>query len=95
MYNWPSTNWLTASLEAWELGIEAAAVISMRGVMVAEGGPDVAREMQLMISEKLLSGLELQIAFMTGAMGSNPATASRKMVRHYRSKVSANRARLG
>ena len=95
MYNWPSTNWLTAGLEAWELGIEASAVIGMRAVKVAAGGPDVAREMQLMIAEKVNSAFELQTAFLTGGMGINPATATRRMVRHYRTKVSANRVRLG
>ena len=95
MYNWPSTNWFTAGLEAWELGIEASAVIGMRAVKVASGGPDVAREMQLMIAEKVHSAFELQSAFVTGGMGTSPAIATRKMVQHYRRKVSANRRRLG
>jgi hypothetical protein len=95
MYKWPYGDWASAGFEAWALGIEASQVIGLRAVRMAAGGAAASDEAQRMMSEKLASVLELQAAMMTGRLGSDPLSGTRKMVRHYRRKVKANAKRLG
>jgi hypothetical protein len=95
MYKWPYAGWASAGIDAWALGVEASAVIGLRTARMATGGVDAAAEAQLMVSEKMQSMFELQTALVTGQLGSNPLTGTRKVLRHYRRKVKANRKRLG
>ncbi|WP_448662303.1 hypothetical protein ACG3SL_16780 [Sphingomonas sp. CJ20] len=95
MYKWPYSSWASAGIDAWALSIEASTVIGLRVAKMAGGGPDVGSEALLMVSEKMQSALELQTALMTGRLGANPLTGTRKVLRHYRRKVKANRKRLG
>jgi hypothetical protein len=95
MYKWPYAGWAGASMDAWALGMEASAVIGLRVAKMAVGGTAAAEEAQLMLSEKMQAALELQTAFVTGQLGSNPLAGTRKTIRHYRRKVKANRKRLG
>jgi hypothetical protein len=82
-------------LDAWTLGMESSAVIGLRMVKIAAGGPGASEEAARMFSEKLQSGLELQAALMTGRLGTTPLAGTQKTLRHYRRKVKANRKRLG
>ena len=95
MYKWPYAGWASASLDAWALGMEASAVIGLRTAKMAAGGVDAAEEARLMVSEKMLAAFELQTALVTGRLGDNPLTGTKKTLRHYRRKVKANRKRLG
>ncbi|MGV3456881.1 hypothetical protein [Sphingomonas sp.] len=87
-------SWMNAGFDAWSLGWESAAVIGLRAVKIAQGGPEAQREAERMISEKLTAAYELQLAMMTGTMGMSPATTTRKALAHYRRKVRANARRL-
>jgi hypothetical protein len=95
MYKWPYGDWASAGFEAWSLGIEASQVIGLRTMRMAAGGAAASDEAERMVSEKLASLFELQAAMMTGRLGADPVAGTRKMVRHYRRKVKANRRRLG
>lgn len=81
-------------LDAWSLYLDASAVIGLRMMKMAAGGPDAEREMALMIGEKVQSVVELQFEGATGGLGLTPAGAAKKVVRHYRKKVGANKRRL-
>lgn len=88
-------DWFGATLDAWQLGIDSSAVIAMRMAKVGSGQDPTGREMSLMVSEKVEAALELQMAAMTGSLGSDPADATRKLLKMYSGKVKANRRRLG
>ena len=89
-----NNGWMTAGFDAWTLGWEAAAVIGLRSIRIAKGGAAAQRETERMVSEKLAATTELQWAMMTGSLGTDPATATRKALAHYRRKVRANARRL-
>ncbi len=75
------------------LAIESQQVIAMRLTKFALGGPDVQREAELMITEKLQSAAETTHMLMMAALGGD-STGAHKVVKHYRRKVSANVRRL-
>jgi len=87
-------SWMSVGFDAWSLGWESAAVMGLRAAKIAQGGPEAQREAERMVSEKLTAAFDLQLAMMTGAMGMNPATTTRKALAHYRRKVRANARRL-
>lgn len=89
-----SASWMNAGFDAWTLGWEAATVIGLRSAKIAMGGKEAQREAELMVAEKIAATFELQMAMMTGALGGNPAAATRKTLAHYRRKVRANARRL-
>ena len=95
MYKWAYGGWASAGLDAWTLGMEASAVIGLRTIKMAAGGIDAAEEARLMVAEKMQAALELQVAAVTGRLGHDPLAGTRKVLRHYRRKVKANRTRLG
>ncbi|MEP9358342.1 hypothetical protein [Sphingomonas sp. KR3-1] len=86
---WWETNWAL-----WQLGMEASAVVAMRSAKLAAGGSPALAEANRMIAEKAQAAFEVQMGLMTGRFGS-PDTATRRIVRHYTTKVRANRRRLG
>jgi hypothetical protein len=75
------------------LAIEANQVIAMRLTKMALGGPDVQREAELMVSEKLETMAEGGQMMMMAALGGKHDGAD-KVVQLYRRKVRANRRRL-
>jgi hypothetical protein len=95
MYKWPYDAWTGAGMDAWALGMEASAVIGLRVAKMAMGGAGAADEAQLMVAEKMQSAFELQTALVTGRLGGTPLAGTRKVLKHYRRKVKANRKRLG
>jgi hypothetical protein len=95
MYKWPFDGWAGAGMDAWALGMEASAVIGLRVARMSVGDAGAAEEARLMISEKMQSAFELQTALVTGRLGRDPLAGTRKVLRHYRRKVKANRTRLG
>jgi hypothetical protein len=86
--------WMFAGYDLWALGMEAAAVMTMRGLKVAAGGAEAEAEMLRMVSEKMQAGLELQALALRGALGATMPDLVSKTTRHYRKRVRANRRRL-
>lgn len=89
-----SNPWMKLTMDAWSLGVEASSVIGLRTLKMAAGGPGAQTEAALMIHEKIVSTLDLQVRAMTGGLGVTPHGAAAKTVAHYRRKVRANRRRL-
>ncbi len=86
--------WTRLGIDAWSLGLEAAAVVGLRTMKLAQGGAAAQTEADLMVREKVESLALLQTRAITGRLGASPAAAARNSIRHYRSKVGANRKRL-
>lgn len=86
--------WIGIGFDAWRLGLEASAVIGLRSLMIAQGGPRAQAEATRMVSEKVAAGASLQAKALSGALGATPASVSARTLAHYRRKVSANRRRL-
>jgi hypothetical protein len=86
--------WAGLGLSAWSLGLDAAAVIGLRTLKIAAGGPAGAAEAQRMIGEKVDAAVALQTLALTGGLGTTPLSATARTLAHYRRKVRANRRRL-
>jgi hypothetical protein len=87
-------DWFDAGMDAWSLSSEASTVMALRTARIAMGGSGAMAETQLMFAEKMQATFELQVAAMSGQLGSAPAGATRKAIGFYRRKVRANRRRL-
>lgn len=87
-------DWIDTGMDAWSLSSEASAVMALRTARIAMGGSDALVETGLMVAEKMQANFELQLAAMTGRLGTAPATATREAIGFYRRKVRANRRRL-
>jgi hypothetical protein len=86
--------WMFAGYDLWVLGMESAAVMTMRGLKVAAGGAAAEAEMLRMVSEKVQAGLDLQALALRGALGTTMPDLVSKTSRHYRKRVRANHRRL-
>ncbi len=86
--------WLRVGLDAWSLGAESSAVIGLRLMKFAAGGPAADLEARRMVSEKMEAGLALSTLALTGGLGATPHGAAARTVAHYRRRVRANRRRL-
>jgi hypothetical protein len=86
--------WLRLTMDTWALGVEASAVIGLRTLKIAAGGPAAEAESTLMVQEKLAAGMAWQTMAMTGGLGMTPQSAASRTLTHYRRKVRANRRRL-
>ena len=85
--------WANMAFQGAMLAIETQQVIALRLARIAQGGPGVRRETELMVSEKVAAMVEggqmmMQAAFAGDTSGSD------RVVRLYRRKVRANRKRL-
>jgi hypothetical protein len=89
-----SNPWFTVGFDAFTLGMEAAAVIAQRSLILAQGGARAQAEAVRMVSEKAEAAAALAMRAAMGDLGQRPATISANAVRHYRTKVRANRKRL-
>jgi len=76
------------------LGLEASSVIATRMARVARGGAEADREIELMISEKIEAGQQLQAKLSGPGAGAVPETAMARALKHCRGKVAENRRRL-
>ncbi len=84
----------TMAMQGTMLAIESQQVIAMRLMKMALGGPDVQREAELMVSEKMESAAEASRMVVMAALGGHHDMGAGKVVRHYRKKVRANVKRL-
>lgn len=89
-----TTSWFTVGFDAYALGLEAAMVIAQRSLILAQGGARAQEEAVRMVAEKAEAATVLAFRAATGDLGKRPATVSANAVRHYRTKVRANRRRL-
>jgi hypothetical protein len=89
-----ATPWFMVGLDAFALGMEAAAVIAQRSLILAEGGARAQAEAVRMVAEKAEAATALAMRAALGDLGQHPSTISANAVRHYRTKVRANRRRL-
>jgi hypothetical protein len=78
--------WISLTLDATLLGLEAQSVIGMRLSQIAMGQGSPA-EAQLMVAEKML-------AFMDAATTVAAGGSAHKVVKSYRRRVQANARRL-
>ena len=91
----PSLNpWFGIGVDAWRLGVESSAVMGLRTLRIAQGGPTARIEAERMLSEKVEAAVALQALALSGGLGLTPAAASARTLVHYRRKVAANRRRL-
>jgi hypothetical protein len=88
-----SNPWLSLTMDAWALSLEASTVMSLRALKLAAGGAAAEAEALRMVTEKIEAGMALQAKAMTGAIGTGHA-AAHGALKHYRRKVRANRRRL-
>ncbi len=91
----PFSLWTDMVTQSTKLAIESNQVIAMRLTKMALGGPDVQREAELMVSEKMDAMLKSSQMLMMGTLGGRHDMGAGNVMRHYRSKVRANRRRLG
>lgn len=76
------------------LGLEASSLSATRMARVARGGAEADREIELMMSEKIEAGQQLQAKLAGLGAGAVPETAVARVLKHYRGKVAENRRRL-
>jgi hypothetical protein len=69
-------------------------VIAQRSLILAEGGARAQAEAVRMVTEKAEAATALASRAATGGLGKRPAAVSANALRHYRTKVRANRRRL-
>ena len=86
--------WLRIGFDAWTLGMEASAVIGLRALKIAAGGPAGDAEARRMVSEKLDAADELRTKALSGGLGLTGSGMASRTLTHYRRKVRANRRRL-
>jgi hypothetical protein len=86
--------WISLAFESWRLWAEASMVVWLRTARLAQGGALAQREAARMVSEKWLAAALLGPATLAGRGIATPEGSARKAVRHYRTRVSANRRRL-
>jgi hypothetical protein len=86
--------WTALAFDSWSLGLEASSVIGLRMMKLAAGGAAAQAEAQLMVGEKVATGLTLPMLAMTGQLGASPPAIASRSLAHLRKKVRANRRRL-
>lgn len=90
----PFSAWFSAGADIWLLGIEAATVIGLRSIKLAQGGTAAHAETHRMIGEKFTVWVELQQMAFAGELGETLSDAVGSTVAHYGRAVRANRRRL-
>lgn len=86
--------WFRLGRDAFALGAESAAVMTLRTMKIAAGGAPAEAEAERMVSEKIEAARALRMMALTGALGFTAPGVVDKSIKHYRRKVRANRRRL-
>ena len=86
--------WLKLGIDTWTLGWQAAQVMGLRTVRIAEGGPAAGIEAWLMLTEKWQTAAEIQSDLLSRGAGASPVATTRRTLAHYKRKVAANDRRL-
>ncbi len=90
----PMVSWASMAFQGTMLAIEAQQVIALRLSKIALGGPDVQRETELMVSEKLSAMVEGGQMIVAAAIAGDTGLGHDEVMKLYRRKVRANRKRL-
>jgi hypothetical protein len=93
-YFWPNFDFAKMAMQSTMLAIESQQVIAMRLTQMALGGPDVAREAELMVSEKMAAMAEGGKMMMMATLGGSHDMGHSQVMQMYRRKVRANKRRL-
>ena len=91
---WPNMALANMAVQSAMLAFEAQQVIGLRLAKLAQGGPEVAREARLMVTEKLDTLAESGQLMMQATLGGNEDFGAADVMQLYRRKVRANRRRL-
>jgi hypothetical protein len=86
--------WMSLTLDAAQLGLEAQNVIALRLMHLAGGGPSAQAEAKRMVTEKATTFLDVQLATAVAMMSGRGHSAPRQALGLYRRRVRANRRRL-
>ncbi len=86
-FAWPTVNFAEMAMQS--------AMLAMRLTQMALGGPGVQKEAELMVSEKIESMAEVGQMMIMATLGGAHDMGAAKAMQHYRTKVRANRRRLG
>lgn len=76
------------------LSVEASAVVWLRSLRLAIGGPEAVAEAGLMVGEKIAAQQDLAGQLLAGKLGASPLAATAKVTRHFLKGVRATRRRL-
>jgi len=93
---WPATAFANMAFQSTMLAFEASQVIGLRLTKMALS--DAAfqkKEAELMVSEKMAAAADVGHLVVKAALEGRHDMGAGKVVQHYRSKVRANRRRLG
>jgi hypothetical protein len=87
--------WLALSIKAFELGVDAQHVITLRWLRMASGGTAAQAEFTRMVAEKVAAVAEAQVAVATAALdGTSDHATAGKVLTVFRKRVRANKRRL-
>jgi hypothetical protein len=89
-----NSSWLSLSMSAMQLGMEAQNVIALRMMKMAAGGPAAEAEVHRMISEKTQAALDTQLQIGKSALSGRLDLAPARAIALYRRRVRANQRRL-
>lgn len=85
---------VSLAFDSWSLALDASAVIGLRALTLASGGPAASAEARRMIEEKVGAAMDLQWLAITGGLGPTVHDAASRTVRHYTRRIRSNRRRL-
>jgi hypothetical protein len=87
--------WVSFGMKAWQIGLEAQTVITLRMIRLATGGARAEAEASRMVTEKMMASSEAYVNAGIAAMrGDEDHVVAGKMLKVYRKRVRANRRRL-
>jgi len=86
--------WLSLSMDAVRLGVEAQSVIGLRMVKAAWGGPAARDEAYLMIAEKAQAAVDAQFLLARSVIAGQGHLGPARAMALYRRRVQANQRRL-
>jgi hypothetical protein len=88
------SDWMGLGMDGWQLMQDAAAVMWLRGMRIAQGGTPAATEAQRMVTEKLEANAAFLMDLATGAAGTSSQAVTSRALAFYGGKVRENRRRL-
>lgn len=86
--------WLSLTMDAMRLGMEAQTVIGLRMAKAAWGGAAAQDEAELMVSEKAKAAIDAQMVMASSLMTGQGHLGPARAMALYRRRVLANQRRL-
>ena len=88
------TDMFQLAYEGWRLWYEASTVITLRMMRLAQGGAIAQREATRMVEEKWSTAMLLGPMLAATPSARSPEGAAHMTMKHYQTRVSANKRRL-